>query len=118
MTRTEHKHLNTPDETRTFEKGKVDLVKTESGTIGRLTLLPGWKWSEHVGPTVGAARCIVEHVGVVLSGVATAAFDNGTTVELEEGSLFYIPGIPHDSWVVGDKPYVSLHLMGAEEYAK
>jgi len=43
MTRTEHKHLNTPDETRTFEKGKLDLVKTENGTIGRLTLQPGWK---------------------------------------------------------------------------
>ncbi len=51
MKRTEHKHLNTPDETRTFEKGKVELVKTQGGTIGRLTLLPGWRWSEHVKPT-------------------------------------------------------------------
>jgi hypothetical protein len=23
----------------------------------------------------------------------------------------------HDSWVVGDEPYVSLHLMGSERYA-
>jgi hypothetical protein len=25
--------------------------------------------------------------------------------------------MPHDSWVIGDKPYVSLHFLGAENYA-
>jgi hypothetical protein len=30
--------------------------------------------------------------------------------------LFYIPP-GHDSWVVGDEPYVSLHFLGAEKYA-
>ena len=29
----------------------------------------------------------------------------------------HIPPEPHDSWVVGDQPYVSLHFMGAEHYA-
>ena len=33
------------------------------------------------------------------------------------GTLFYIPPTPHDSWVVGDEPYVSLHFLGAEDYA-
>jgi hypothetical protein len=23
----------------------------------------------------------------------------------------------HDSWVVGDEPYVSVHIMGSESYA-
>jgi mannose-6-phosphate isomerase-like protein (cupin superfamily) len=55
---------------------------------------------------------------MVLSGIATAAFDGGGIVELKKGCVFYIPAIPHDSWVVGDKPYVSLHLIGAEHYAK
>ncbi len=27
-------------------------------------------------------------------------------------------GPGHDSWVVGDEPYVSLHFMGADSYAK
>jgi hypothetical protein len=27
-------------------------------------------------------------------------------------------GVRHDSWVVGDEPYVSLHFMGAGKYAK
>lgn len=112
------RRFETPDEVRVFEKGRLEIVRIGPRIVGRATYEPGWKWSEHVGPTVGATRCTVEHVGVVLSGVATAAFDDGSIVELNEGSLFYIPAIPHDSWVVGDRPYVSLHLIGAEHYAK
>ncbi len=38
--------------------------------------------------------------------------DIGKTV-----SLFHIPAIPHDSWVIGDEPYISLHFLGASDYA-
>src|SRR5262249_8808488 len=79
---------------------------------------PGWRWAEHVGHGVGAERCSVEHVGLVVSGVATAAFADGRVVELRPGDLFYIPPVPHDSWVVGDEPYVSLHFLGADRYAR
>jgi hypothetical protein len=42
--------------------------------------------------------------------------DSGVVHILRPGNLFYIaPG--HDSWVVGDSPYVSLHFEGAEAYA-
>jgi quercetin dioxygenase-like cupin family protein len=58
------------------------------------------------------------HVGLVLSGIATAAFDDGRVIELRAGQLFYIPPVPHDSWAVGDQPYVSLHFLGAEKYAR
>jgi quercetin dioxygenase-like cupin family protein len=78
----------------------------------------GWKLGEHAGPTVGATRCTVEHVGLVVSGTATAALDDGRVFELRAGELFYIPPVPHDSWLVGDKPYVSLHFLGADHYAK
>jgi len=112
------KRFETPDEVRTMVKGKFEIVRLGGVTIGRATYQPGWKWSTHVGPTVGASRCPVEHVGLVLSGTATAAFDDGRVVELRAGELFYIPPIPHDSWVVGDVPYVSLHFLGADHYAK
>jgi quercetin dioxygenase-like cupin family protein len=112
------KRFETPDEVRTFEKGKLEVVRIGSLVVGRASYEPGWKWSEHVGPGVGATRCSVEHVGMVLSGVATVAFDDASIIELTEGSLFWVPATPHDSWVVGDKPYVSLHFMGAEQYAK
>lgn len=112
------KRFEAPDETRILTRGKFEIVKLGGMTIGRATYEPGWKWSEHVGPSVGASRCCVEHVGMVLSGAATAAFDDGTVVEMRAGNLFYIPSTPHDSWVVGDSPYVSLHFLGADHYAK
>jgi hypothetical protein len=85
------KRFEHPDEVRTFEKGIFEIVHIGGMTIGRATYQPGWKWSTHVGPTVGASRCNVEHVGLVLSGSATAAMEDGTIHELREGTIFYIP---------------------------
>ena len=112
------KKFEAPDEVREMEKGRFEIVRLGGLTIGRATYQPGWKWSEHVGPTVGARYCSVEHVGLVLSGTATAAFEDGRIIELRQGELFHIPALPHDSWVVGDKPYVSLHFLGADHYAR
>jgi quercetin dioxygenase-like cupin family protein len=112
------KRFETPDEVRTFEKGKFETVRVGAMTIGRATYEPGWKWSEHVGKTIGQTHCSVEHAGMVVSGCATAAMKNGAVHEMRAGDIFYIPPEPHDSWVVGDEPYVSLHFMGATDYAK
>jgi len=111
------KSFDAPDEVRVMQKGTFELVHLGGITIGRATYEPGWKWSEHVGPSVGATRCTVEHVGLVLSGIATVAFDDGRVIELRAGNVFYVPPVPHDSWVIGDEPYVSLHFLGAESYA-
>lgn len=112
------KRFESPDEVREMVKGRFEVIRIGGMTIGRATYEPGWKWSAHVGPSRGATLCEVEHVGMVISGKATAAFADGTVVELSAGELFYIPAIPHDSWVVGEDPYVSLHFMGADHYAK
>ncbi len=112
------KHFDAPDEIRTFEKGRLELVRFGSLVLGRARYEPGWKWSLHVGPIAGATRCEVEHVGMVLSGVATVSFDDGRVIELRDGALFHVPAVPHDSWVVGNEAYVSLHFLGAERYAK
>jgi hypothetical protein len=111
------KRFETPDEVRTFEKGRFELVTLGGMTIGRASYEPGWKWSEHIGKAAGAGRCHVEHVGLVVSGCAAAAMADGNIIEMRSGDLFYIPPEPHDSWVVGDEPYVSLHFMGAAQYA-
>ena len=112
------KSFESPDETRVFEKGKFEVVKIGGLTIGRATYQPGWKWSEDVSRLAGTPLCEVEHVGLVLAGRAMAAMKDGSEVELVAGSLFYIPPVAHDSWVIGDEPYVSLHFLGAEEYTK
>lgn|ERR1041384_7347 len=112
------KSFEKPDEVRVMKKGKFELVNLGGMTIGRATYEPGWKWSEHVGPGVGVTRCPVEHVGLVISGSATVAFDDGRVIELKAGELFHVPPVPHDSWVIGNEAYVSLHFVGAEKYAK
>ena len=111
------KRFDKRDEVRTFEKGRFELVTLGGMTIGRATYQPGWKWSEHVGTAIGATHCHVEHVGMVVSGCATAAMASGKVIEMHAGDIFYIPPEPHDSWVVGDEPYVSLHFLGADHYA-
>jgi hypothetical protein len=111
------KRFDNPDETRTFSNGKFDLVRIGGMVIGRATYDPGWKWSVDVGSPAGLKNCMIEHVGLVISGKAVAAMMDGRIVEMKAGDLFHIaPG--HDSWVVGDEPYVSLHFMGAADYAK
>lgn len=113
----ELKRFDHPDEVRRFEKGRFDIVRIGGMTIGRATYEPGWKWSTHVGAPIGKRSCEVAHVGLVISGRATAAMNDGTVKELAPGDLFYIaPG--HDSWVLGDEPYVSLHFLGAADYAR
>ena len=114
----ELKRFETPDEVRVFEKGRLAVIRIGGMVLGRAEYEPGWKWSVDVGPTVGALLCTVEHVGIVLAGTATVAFEDGRVVELAEGSAFHVRAVPHDSWVVGDQPYVSLHLMGADSYAR
>jgi hypothetical protein len=62
------KRFEHPDESRTFEKGRFELIKVGDMTIGRASYEPGWKWSQHVGAAVGKTSCDIEHVGYVVSG--------------------------------------------------
>jgi quercetin dioxygenase-like cupin family protein len=112
------KRFETPDETRELDHGRFELVRLGGMTIGRATYAPGWRWSQHVGPATGQRSCPLEHIGMVLGGTAAAAFEDGTVIELRKGALFYIPPLPHDSWVVGEEPYVSLHFLNAPRYAR
>jgi mannose-6-phosphate isomerase-like protein (cupin superfamily) len=110
------KRFAAPDEVREFEKGSLEVLNIGGMTVGRARYEPGWKWSVHVAPAAGTKSCEVEHVGVVVSGRAAVKMGDGSQVVLEPGDVFYVPP-GHDSWVVGDEPYVSLHLLGASDYA-
>ena len=111
------RNFDTPDEVRTFEKGKFELLRIGGKQYGRATYEPGWRWSEHVGPETGARWCEVDHVGVVLQGRAKVKYRDGEELVIRAGDVFVL-GPGHDSWVEGDEPYVSLHLGGADEYAR
>lgn len=111
------RRFDRPDKTRTLSKGKFDLVRIGGLHIGRATYEPGWKWSVDVGAHTGLRFCPTEHVGIVIAGSAVAEMEDGRVVEMNAGDLFHIaPG--HDSWVIGQEPYVSLHFVGALEYAR
>jgi quercetin dioxygenase-like cupin family protein len=109
--------LRQPAETREFEHGRFDVFHIGDRTFGLATYEPGWRWSEHVGRPAGRSECPVEHIGFVVSGSAALRMEDGEEVVMEAGDFFAIPP-GHDSWVVGDRPYVSLHLLGAEDYAR
>jgi hypothetical protein len=105
-----------PDEMRAFELGCFEVLRIGGVTVGRASYEPGWVWSTHVGAATGTALCPVEHVGMVVSGRAAVRMEDGRELVMQAGDVFAIPG-GHDSWVVGDEPYVSLHFLGASEYA-
>ena len=109
------RRFDNPDEKREFSLGAFQVVNMAGMTFGLATYEPGWRWSSHVGGS-DDALCPVAHVGLVLSGRAAVKMADGEYVEMGPGDLFDI-GPGHDSWVVGDEPYVSLHLVGADTYA-
>ena len=108
------RRFDEPDEVREFPLGRFELIRIGGMTLGRATYEPGWRWSEHVG-TGSGDRCQVEHLGIVISGRAAVSGPDYEDV-MGPGDVFTVPP-DHDSWVVGDEPYVSLHIMGSEEYA-
>lgn len=124
MAQAPHKHgmqtksLNTPDETRNLPKTRVDVVTMGDKSVMRLTLEPGWRWSEHVKPTVGTQSCDVEHFGYCISGrLRVRMDDDGTEGEMRPGDVDMIPA-GHDAWVVGDEPFVGLDFISAPIYGK
>ena len=110
------RRFDDPDEHREFPFGRFDLVQIGGMTVGRAEYEPGWRWSEHVGAAQGQAMCEVEHLGLVLSGRNRIEMEDGRVIEVGPGDLFQI-GPGHDSVVVGDEPYVSIHFLGADTYA-
>lgn len=110
------RRFDDPDEHREFPFGRFDLVQIGGMTIGRAEYEPGWRWSDHVGAAQGQAMCEVEHLGLVLSGRNRIEMEDGRAIEVGPGDLFEI-GPGHDSVVVGDEPYVSIHFLGADTYA-
>jgi quercetin dioxygenase-like cupin family protein len=115
--RYERKEFKSPDETRTFEKGRLDLINIGGGTVGRLTLQPGWRWSKHVKPIAGTEWCEAPHFQYHLSGRLHVLMMDGTEFEVGPGEVSLLPS-GHDGWVVGDEPVVLIDWAGASNYAK
>ena len=117
MAKAELKNFASPDKTRTFENGRVDLLSIGGSEIGCLTLQPGWRWSEHVKPIAGTELCEAPHFQYQVSGVLHIAMADGTELESRAGDVSALPQ-GHDAWVVGAEPVVLVDWWGASNYAK
>ena len=107
--------LSVAAEERRFDHGRFEVFEVDGLSVGRAVYEPGWRWSEHVAPLAGTAWCEVEHVGFVLSGRAGVKFPDGSELALGPGDFFGLPA-GHDSWVIGDEEYASLHFLGVDSY--
>jgi hypothetical protein len=113
----ENKDLRTPDETRSFPRGKIELANLGNGVVGRAVLEPGWKWSECVKPIAKTDWCQAPHVQYTVSGRLHVVMEDGSEFEIGPGNVTVLPP-GHDAWVVGDEPYVAVDWSGMANYAR
>ncbi|WP_331235904.1 cupin domain-containing protein [Natronorarus salvus] len=93
----------------TFEKATVEGAELDGVTFYRITVDPGWVWSDHYGSVIGAESCPERHRLFMLSGEMTVEMDDGTRETLREGDVSVIaPG--HDAWTEGDERAVFLDI--------
>ncbi len=117
MAKAERSDLNNPNEVRTFNNGKLELVNMEGGTIGRLTLNPGWKWSNDVKPIAKTEWCEAPHFQYQISGRMHVKMQDGSEFDIGPGEVAHLPS-GHDAWVVGNEAVVVVDWFGASNYAK
>lgn len=113
----EAKSHDKADEVRAPDKTKVEIVRLPGFTIGRLTVQPGWRWSECIKPIAGTDSCQVAHVGHAISGRLVVRMNDGKHKTIAAGESYTIPP-GHDAWVEGKEPYVCVEVMSAEQFAK
>ena len=108
---------SSPDETRTFEKGKIELANLGDITIGRGLFEPGWSWEKCVKPIVKTNSCQAPHTMYIISGRMKVVTDDGTEAETGPGDCAVIPP-GHNVCMIGNEPCISVDFTGAKDYAK
>lgn len=117
MAKMERKSFDNPEETRSINKGKIEVVKLGEVTAMRLRLEPGWKWSTCIKPVVGTESCQVGHLMHVVSGRMRVRMADGPEAEFGPGDVGVIPA-GHDAWIVGDEAFVGIDFQGGTAYGK
>ena len=114
----EHVSFDRPHEVREGDNWRLELVNLAGGAqIGRITVQPGWRWSEHVKPVAGTELCQAPHQQYQISGRIHVVVADGTEAESGPGDVTSLPP-GHDAWVVGDEPVVAIDWQGASIWAR
>ena len=116
VTKFQTKSHDSPDEVRTAEKTRIEIVRFEGFTIGRFSLEPGWRWSECIRSVVITNLCQLSHVGYVVSGRLTVRMEDGSQKTTSPGESYTIPP-GHDAWVEGSDSFVAIEILSADKYA-
>jgi hypothetical protein len=111
------KSHSSPDEVRTPDRSRVEIIRLEGFTFGRFTFEPGWKWSECIKPVVKTDLCQLSHAGYAVSGCLTVQMKDGTKKNIAAGESYTIPP-GHDAWIEGNERFVGIEVMSADQYAK
>jgi hypothetical protein len=117
VTKFHSKPHSSPDEVRTPDKTRVEVIRLEGFTIGRFTFEPGWRWSSCIQPVVKTDLCQLSHVGYAVSGSLTVRMVDGTQKTIVAGESYTIPP-GHEAWVEGNERFVGIEVMSADQYAK
>jgi hypothetical protein len=114
----EHVSFDEPDEVREGTNRRMELVNLAGGAqVGRISLQPGWKWSNDVKPVAGTDLCMAPYQQYTVSGRVHVAMADGTELDVGPGEIASSPP-GHDAWVVGDEPVVAIDRQGASVWAK
>jgi class 3 adenylate cyclase len=115
--RLQRRSFEEPDELRPFARGKIENVSLDETVIGKLTLEPGWRWSEDVKPIVGTDSCLNRHLGIIFQGVLRVRMADGSELDLRPNDAYEIPP-DHDAWVVGETPVIAYEWSTAALFAR
>jgi len=105
MALAEWRKSSEPDSTRTFGHGQIDFFSIGGGVVRRFTLLPGWRWSQDMGPVTRTEWCEATHFQYQISGQLHVLLEDGTEFDLCAGDVAVIPA-GHDTWVIGNDPVI------------
>jgi hypothetical protein len=107
MTKLIKKNFDAPEEIRSFDKSKVEVVYLGDVEAIRVTNQPRWRWSECVKPIAGTDSCQVSHLIHVISGRIVVRMDDGSEAEFGPGDVGAIPP-GHDAWIDGNESFISI----------
>ena len=111
------RNINSPDATRSFPRGKLNVVTVSGVTFDRHVLEPGWKWSECNKPLRKTESCQGPHNCYVVSGRLHVVMDNGEEADIGPGDVAVIaPG--HDAWVAGNETCIFIGFSGIPNYVE
>jgi len=113
----EARSFDNPDELRTPDKTRVEVLNWGHFSVGRFTFEPGWTWESCVKPSAGTDHCEKEHYGYCVSGELEVWTPEGEHIHVTAGNAYHIAP-NHDAKVVGSEPFVGIEWNSADTYAK